>query len=143
MATPSFRNGYRTPPVYALVDFDPDGLAIYSTYKHGSISLAHENANLNVPLMELLGLQSNNLPAIPPREQRSEEEEMLRLSKRDRVKAEHLIENRINPEFSVDHELVKQLQVMLMLNVKAEIQILEAKEGGLSDWLLSQPCFLI
>ncbi|TVY87160.1 Meiotic recombination protein, partial [Lachnellula willkommii] len=44
-------------PILALVDYDPDGLGILSTYKHGSIALAHESG-LAVSSVEWLGVRS-------------------------------------------------------------------------------------
>ena len=41
LSTPSPSNGFASPPLHALVDFDPDGIAILSTYKHGSDNLSH------------------------------------------------------------------------------------------------------
>ena len=37
--------------------------------------------------------------------------------------------------FEVEEGWRREVQVMLMLNVKAEIQVLEAREGGLGGWL--------
>lgn len=138
LSTSSFRNGYRIPPVYAFVDFDPDGLAIYSTYKHGSVSLAHENESLNVPAMQWLGIKSIDMSSSSSMDNIHGEQGLLRLTARDRSKAHRLIEKRIDTRYDVDAELIGELQVMLMLNVKAEIQLLEAKPGGLSQWLASQ-----
>ncbi|RAL62863.1 hypothetical protein DID88_004704 [Monilinia fructigena] len=47
--------------IYALVDFDPDGIGIMSTYKHGSAALAHENEDLSVPSICWLGLRSTDM----------------------------------------------------------------------------------
>lgn len=41
-----------------------------------------------------------------------------------------------NPEDSLGGELKRELRIMLMLNMKAEIEILESKDGGLPAWLM-------
>jgi meiotic recombination protein SPO11 len=46
--------------VYALVDFDPDGIAILRNYKYGSQRLSHEE-DVTVPQMKWLGIKSHNL----------------------------------------------------------------------------------
>ncbi|KAF2095945.1 DNA topoisomerase IV, alpha subunit, partial [Rhizodiscina lignyota] len=135
ISSPSFRNRYCSPPVYALVDFDPDGISIYSTYKYGSLALAHENHNLNTPAMQWIGVKSSDLFSIAAEADLHEAEGLLRLSLRDRSKAQKLIERHIDSESDTDSEFICELQTMLMLNVKAEIQILEAKVGGLGQWL--------
>lgn len=46
--------------MYALVDYDPDGIAIMRTYKHGSQGLEHEQ-NSTVPELRWLGIRSSDL----------------------------------------------------------------------------------
>ena len=121
------------PPIYALADFDPDGLAIMSTYKHGSFKLSHENVNLNVPSIQWLGIQSRDVLA---ENGLDEYNGLLRLSARDRKKAADMLEkSEVLQEGGKEEEWRRELQVMLMLNVKAEMEILAEREGGVKGWV--------
>ncbi|MCJ1409440.1 hypothetical protein MMC19_003521 [Ptychographa xylographoides] len=119
------------PPVLALVDYDPDGVAIMSNYKHGSVSLAHENATLNVAQMRWLGVKSENL--LQPMSN-GQEAGVLSLTPRDRTKAGKMLQKEIFGE-GQEAEWRRELQVMLMLNVKVEIQLLSGLQGGLAGWV--------
>jgi meiotic recombination protein SPO11 len=112
------------------VDFDPDGIGIMSTYKYGSVTLSHQNQLLIVPSINWLGVQSTDI--IPIEE--SGRTGLMRLSTRDRRIANCMLER---PAFQggVEPEWRRELQVMLMLNCKAEIQILSDGGTGLKDWL--------
>ncbi|KAK0128751.1 hypothetical protein ONS95_000704 [Cadophora gregata] len=112
--------------VNALVDFDPDGLGIMSTYKHGSQSLSHE-LNLAVPSIRWLGVRSCDFLGCVGR---GAARGLLTLSARDRRIASKMLERDEN----MNEEWKRELQVMLMLNVKAEIQILGNGEK-LGEWL--------
>ena len=101
------------------MDFDPDGLAIMSTYKHGSVSLAHENDTLVAPRIEWLGITSAVIRDI----HRDNSQAWLRLTPRDRRKALKMLEKPICQE-EIEVSWRRELQAMLMLNIKAEIQIL-------------------
>lgn len=113
-------------PIFALVDFDPDGIGIMSTYKHGSKALAHET-NLAVPFIKWLGIRSSDFL-----EDDILGQGLLTLSKRDRNIAKKMLARQDAEER--DHEWRKELQTMLMLNMKAEIQIL-GNEEKLGEWL--------
>ncbi|MCJ1394992.1 hypothetical protein MMC18_007873 [Xylographa bjoerkii] len=119
------------PPIFALVDFDPYGLEIVSTYKHGSKGLAHENAELVVPTLRWLGLKSKDIPLD---ETSADESGLMILTSRDRKMVVQML---ARPTFSdeVEPEWRKELQSMLMLDMKAEIQLLDRREGGLATWL--------
>lgn len=97
-----------------------------STYKHGSKALAHET-NLAVPSIQWLGIRSSDFL-----EDDSLGQELLAMSKRDRNIAKKMLERRETEEGN--EEWRKELQVMLMLNMKAEIQIL-GNEERLGEWL--------
>ena len=114
---------YPELPVFALVDFDPDGIGIMSTYKYGSINLAHES-NLAVRSIQWLGIRSCDFLRTE-----SDVQGPLRLTARDRKIALKLLEKQL-----LDGDWWRELQVMLMLNVKAEIQILGGGEA-LEEWL--------
>ncbi|KAI0996799.1 hypothetical protein K3495_g11384 [Podosphaera aphanis] len=119
---------YPEIPIYALVDFDPDGIGIMSTYKHGSLNLSHEK-NITVSSMRWLGIKNHDIltgDAVP--------QKLLSLSPRDRRYAMKMLER---AEFQVengDSDCKTQLQIMLLLNLKAEIQILGSARS-LSHWL--------
>ncbi|KAI9887380.1 MAG: hypothetical protein M1823_000805 [Watsoniomyces obsoletus] len=120
------------PPIYGLVDFDPDGLGILSTYKYGSIALAHENAHLVVPSLHWLGVRSSSIVEL---DALSGGRDIMSLSSRDRRKARGLLKNGILREEGEEAEWRRELQIMLMLNIKAEIQCLSDSVGGLEQWL--------
>jgi len=114
------------------VDFDPDGIAIMSTYKHGSWTLSHENANLNVPSMRWLGLQSRELLDGTTG---GLNDGLLQLTMRDRKKAMKMLERPLLDEGGEGKEWRRELQVMLMLGVKAEMEILADRAGGICGWV--------
>ncbi|KAJ6022091.1 Winged helix-turn-helix transcription repressor DNA-binding [Penicillium herquei] len=123
----------RPPPVYALVDGDPDGISIMSTYKYGSMAHSHENARFVVPNLQYLGLRVSD--AILDSEL-SESISLLALTPRDRRKIASMLQN--SPIWAADGpepEWRVELQRMLMLNLKAEIEILYEREGGLKGWI--------
>ncbi|GCB19623.1 meiotic recombination protein SPO11 [Aspergillus awamori] len=123
----------KQPQFYALVDGDPDGMAIMATYKYGSVAFAHENRNLNVPGLHWLGLRLADVVAgADP----LGDDTLLHLTKRDRKKVIAILSR--NPVWEADGpepEWRVELQRMLMLNLKAEMEILYDMEGGLTGWL--------
>ena len=124
---------YRRPQFFALVDGDPDGLAILATYKYGSMAAAHENPQLNVRGLRCLGLHVSDVVAgADP----CGDDALMRLTARDRRKIVTMLCR--NPVFAVDGPELDwraELQRMLMLNVKAELEILYDWEGGLERWI--------
>ena len=114
------------------MDFDPDGIAIMSTYKHGSLNLSHENANLNPPSIQWLGVRSRDL-FLDPRG--VGDMGILPLSSRDRKMATRMLEKSTLRERGGESEWRQELQVMLMLGVKAEMEMLDSREGGIGSWL--------
>ncbi|KAL2040644.1 hypothetical protein N7G274_006623 [Stereocaulon virgatum] len=88
--TPTLPLQLPPPPIYALTDFDPDGIAIMSNYKHGSYTLSHENEHLNVPGIRWLGIKSRD---IVNEAKGTEARGSLKLSGRDRKKAVKMLEN--------------------------------------------------
>lgn len=117
---------------FALMDFDPDGVAILSTYKHGSISLAHENDSLVAPGIEWLGIKSDVIKDIHI----DKSQEWLRMSLHDRRKAMRMLEKLVCQE-EIKTSWRRELQVILILNVKAEIQIL-GESSNLEAYLSSE-----
>jgi meiotic recombination protein SPO11 len=122
-----FSQQHPTIPIFALVDFDPDGIGIMSTYKHGSMSLAHET-NLAVPWVRWLGVRSCDFLNTE-----NEIQGLLNLTARDRKIALKMLAKSVAEEDRGD-EWKRELQVMLIMNVKAEIQIL-GNGDALAQWL--------
>ncbi|CEJ60321.1 hypothetical protein PMG11_08898 [Penicillium brasilianum] len=123
----------RPPRFYALVDGDPHGIAIMSTYKYGSIAHLHDNARLSLPGMAWLGLKVAD--AILASES-SGASEVLSLTPSDRRKVLAMLRN--NPVWSnngPEPEWRSELQRMLFLNIKAEIEMLYERDGGLETWI--------
>ncbi|KAJ5495207.1 hypothetical protein N7539_000323 [Penicillium diatomitis] len=123
----------RPPHFYALMDSDPHGMAIMSTYKYGSMAHLHENARLSLPGLEWLGVRLTDaiLASESPGAGR-----VLSLTANDRRKILAML--RKNPVWASDgpeREWVTELHRMLLLNVKAEIEILYEREGGLEAWI--------
>ncbi|KAK3070766.1 endodeoxyribonuclease [Teratosphaeriaceae sp. CCFEE 6253] len=130
LCTPSPQNGFAAPACYALVDYDPDGLAIMSVYRHGSMALAHESAELCVPRLRWLGLRGEDMVLGAAGTYGSQG--LLTLTGRDRGKARKMLERTEGGEGGEER---RALQVMIMLNVKAELQLLDAVPGGMTDLL--------
>lgn len=114
------------------MDFDPDGIGIMSTYKYGSIALAHEGAQLTVPFLQWLGVRGRHISFL---DSIDDELGLLRLTARDRKKACHILRKEMLGEDKAEMEWRRGLQLMLMLNIKAEIQAMSSLEGGLDRWL--------
>ena len=134
LSVPSPQNNFATLPVWGLVDFDPDGLAILSTYKYGSIAMAHENGDLCAPRLGWLGLRSEHLLDTDNQHATSA---LLNLSNRDRNKARKMLEQDILAEDGVEMIWRNELQTMLLLNVKAELQFLDSIPDGMNELLSS------
>ena len=118
-----------------------------STYKYGSIALSHETPGLDAPGLQWLGIRYGDI--ISSREQKTEAQgssldselhetgqhdqqaSLLTLSARDRTKAVNMLTNSpILDEKGSEREWRLQLQVMLMLNFKAEMECLESRNNG-------------
>ena len=128
LSTPSPLNGFASPPVYGLVDCDPDGLAILSVYKNGSQALSHENEDLRVPLLQCLGLRVEHMMVGGVDVHSSQG--LLPLTGRDRRKAVTMLERCVTSKNEDENfQLRVALQNMLMSNAKAELQLLDAADG--------------
>lgn len=124
-----------------------------STCKHGSFALAHENATLVTSGLKWLGVKSVDLfPSVRlsssehiKEEGDADEDEgrraggtellsqgLLRMTARDRRRAVSMLKW---SQLEEDEEVRRELQVMLMLGIKAEMQILDERPGGLAGWL--------
>ncbi|KAJ5104727.1 Winged helix-turn-helix transcription repressor DNA-binding [Penicillium alfredii] len=127
-------NSNRRPPqFYALTDGDPHGMGIMSTYKYGSAAHLHDNARLSVPGLQWLGLRVSDAIASSDSPENSP---IMSLTARDRKKITAMFQN--SPVWASDGpepEWRTELQRMLMLSIKAEIEILYEQEGGLEGWI--------
>ncbi|KAK1061470.1 endodeoxyribonuclease [Friedmanniomyces endolithicus] len=144
LCTPSPRNNFASPPSYALMDYDPDGLAIMSVYRYGSAALAHESAALCVPQLKWLGLRSEHMH-LGEEGGTHASQGLLKLTPRDRGKARKMLEREVSGDGgghgeSGEGEMQRALQTMLMLNVKAELQLLDAVPGRLTELLERELC---
>lgn len=105
-----------------------------STYKHGSKAHAHENANFNVPSLNWLGLRASDM--VPGTSLHEDDGGLLPMTARDRKKAVAMLKS--NPVWAVEGpepEWRAELQRLLVLNLKAEIEVLYDRDGGLEGWL--------
>ncbi|KAH0337373.1 DNA topoisomerase IV, alpha subunit, partial [Aureobasidium melanogenum] len=132
MTVASPQNGFAEPPVLGLVDYDPDGLAILHTYKHGSKKMSEDNAALIVPRIQWLGLHSR---AITDEDRTHRNQGLLALTLRDRHKARKMLEWEQNASSDERAQWRRELQVMLMLNLKAEMQIVDSDSSGLINMI--------
>ena len=122
------------------MDFDPYGLTILSTYKHGSASLRHEAALHSTPQIRWMGIRARDVHELTSGrnlEDGSSQagDPMPMLSARDRKRAVKLLDRPSSAENGDDAVWRSDLQLMLMLNRKAEIEILHQRQGGLLGWL--------
>ncbi|KAK1966926.1 type IIB DNA topoisomerase [Colletotrichum sublineola] len=134
-------------PIMALVDYDSDGIAIMRCYSHGSRGHAHEK-NTVVPSMSWLGIKSGDLTPrsallnsqglVHAGSQRSPATSLLErsspLTKKDRKAAARMIKEIGEDGANGDIICRRELQVMLYLGVKAEIQAVD-DAGDMSGWL--------
>jgi meiotic recombination protein SPO11 len=137
-------------PMFALVDLDPDGIAILSTYKYGSYRLAHEKVapqdtpGLNLPNMQWLGVKRHHICRTPVGEGDTDTNVMpelqgiMRLTARDRTRAMRMLEWDLCADGGPEQAWRHELQMMLMLNTKAEMQILDELPHGLVSWVSSE-----
>lgn len=126
------------PRFYALVDGDPDGIAIMSTFKYGSKAQAHQNSKLNTPNLRWLGLRMSDIVANTDSEG---DAALVLMSDKDRKKVVAMLKS--NPVFAEkgpEGAWRTGLQHMLMLNIKAETESLYEGEGGLEAWLEAKMC---
>ncbi|KFY44396.1 hypothetical protein V495_03483 [Pseudogymnoascus sp. VKM F-4514 (FW-929)] len=124
------------PPIYVLADYDPHGLSILSTYAHGSASLAHQNDGLAVPGVRWLGVKLES--AVGTQNQGDGDgggvPGILALTKRDRRLGRSMLAKHLAMGEEVNPEWRREVQRMLFLNVKAEIQVLGGGER-LGRWV--------
>ncbi|KAK1461760.1 type IIB DNA topoisomerase [Colletotrichum cuscutae] len=134
-------------PIFALVDFDCYGIAIMRCYSYGTRGHAHEKAT-TVPSMQWLGIRSDDLafrqdatpshgPDINGSQRRpgaSLFDSTSSLTLRDRTRAINTIKEIEEDGTENDQDCRRELQVMLFLGIKAEIQAVD-NAGDMSRWL--------
>ena len=149
-------------PVFALVDYDPDGVNILRCYREGSEGLRHETAAYNTAI-QWLGIKSEAILGLAvtkntlgssnssqdhgvgrdksalssPKLVSSTDcqEPISHLSFRDRKLASSTLERLMSrARDSETNKMMRELQFMMVLGVKAEIQWLD-EAGDISDWL--------
>ena len=88
---------------------------------------------MNVPSIQWLDIRSRDVLAGNGQDDYNG---LLRLSARDRKKATDMLErSEVLREDGKEEEWRRELQAMLMLNVKAEMEILAEREGGVKGWV--------
>ncbi|KAF6813237.1 meiosis-specific topoisomerase spo11 [Colletotrichum sojae] len=142
-------------PIYALVDYDPDGISIMRCYSHGSRAHAHEK-RVTVPGLQWLGIKSDDLAGrrVPVCDEGVRDDDDLSLwvedlqpdtpenrfdsanplTTRDRKRAVNMLKDIGENIDGYDMECRRELQVMLFLGIKAEIQAVD-DAGDISNWL--------
>ncbi|KAI6762764.1 hypothetical protein HG530_008744 [Fusarium avenaceum] len=139
-------------PILGLFDYDPDGVKILRCYRYGSERLSHETG-ISTQTLQWLGVKSNHLfrdynsalPISSDSVSQSSRVSMTSTSCRDPVsylsareraaaistlkKMEHISGNDVEVS-----EMRRELQLMLTLGVKAEIEWLD-ESGDLCSWL--------
>ncbi|KAL2886243.1 Meiotic recombination protein SPO11-2 [Ceratocystis lukuohia] len=133
-------------PMLALTDFDPDGARIFFCYKSGSKTLSHETS-ATLPNLQWLGIREQHLQALtssnedndPSSNSRTRQSQLLSMSTRDRCCAACMLVKLSNSAHTDAQalEYMSQIQMMLMLGVKAEIQMLN-ENGSIATWLDDQ-----
>jgi meiotic recombination protein SPO11 len=117
------------------MDFDPDGVAILFTYKHGSVSLAHEGMSLVTPNIRTIGLTRAQVVEM---EDTHQQQGLILMTTRDRKKASKMLDHELLAEGGKEGAWRLELQVMLVISYKAELQILDSCQGTMSRVLEDQ-----
>lgn len=143
-------------PMLGLVDYDPDGIGILRCYRYGSERLRHERES-QTPSIAWLGIKSNQLVKVaysitsnedpvqmlanneqastPTMVSTSCREPISYLTPRDRNMAMGALKKSCGLNSNdACLEMVQELQIMLMLGIKAEIEWLD-ESGVLEQWL--------
>ncbi|ROT39024.1 DNA topoisomerase IV, alpha subunit [Sodiomyces alkalinus F11] len=122
-------------PIYCLTDFDPDGVGIMRCYKHGSRSLDHET-HVVVPRLRWLGFKSSDLSHhLTALDESRRPSVTSPMSVRNRTRAAKLLATMDEESHDWEElECQRELQVMMFLGVKAEIQGVDGI-GDVGDWL--------
>lgn len=117
------------PKVFGFFDCDRDGIAIMQIYRQGSIALAHEQSS-TIPEMKWLGMKLDDVVSGT-----MTEEPLLPLTLIDRERIRAMLARQSSDADLVQQQVLSELQKMLVLDVKAEMQLLDDRPGGLVQWL--------
>ncbi|KAF5607371.1 meiotic recombination SPO11 [Fusarium subglutinans] len=136
-------------PLLGLFDYDPDGVKILRCYRHGSERLSHE-ADLGIEALRWLGIRSMHLSRGNTNTSLSNygqpshasitsiqcRDPITYLNSRERAAAISTLKKTSfhSPNELEGSELRLELQLMMMLGVKAEIEWLD-ESGDLCSWL--------
>lgn len=122
LGMPSSKNRYHALPIYVLVDYDPDGYGIYNCY----LPEPEDTSDQSHIRIVLLGLTFDQLHLGTV----SASQASMFLTPRDRTRARNMLK-------TVQHDVRVELQRMLCLNTKLELQHLDDFSGGLQEVLTS------
>ena len=107
---------------FGMMDFDPDGISILLQYRYGSPGLAHNAATARVPNLRWLGCFSDDILGIPESKQN---QSMIHFSMRDFQRASVMLSWPFMSENYSESCWRRELQIMLMLQWRFEIELLE------------------
>ena len=138
-------------PMLALTDFDPDGISIFACYRYGTQAFSHETIDNGLKI-SWLGIKSDHLHELEvgqPEDSANtqsniagsssvsqRQKSMSNLTKRDRKYAVGMLKKlhaRGHGDDQIE-EVMRDIQLQLMLGVKAEIQAVDS-HGDLITWL--------
>ncbi|EGX87904.1 meiotic recombination protein spo11 [Cordyceps militaris CM01] len=133
-------------PMLVLSDFDPDGLSIFSCYRYGTTNFSHESSNVRINF-GWLGIQSGHLGTLHNNRLASgagssaqtgvwSDNCLVNLTIRDRLCAFRMLRKSFDAGDGDFEQILmrRELQIMLMLGTKAEIQFLD-DSGDITHWL--------
>ena len=112
----------RRPKAYGLADFDPDGMSIILTYMYGSTKLAHEGDAAKTPTLTWVGCSSADIRGDV---EASQDRGLRLLTDRDHGRATSMLRWPYMAEDWPEPHWRRELQVMLMLGYKFEIEMVE------------------
>ncbi len=115
-------------PVFGLFDYDPYGIDILKCYRVGSKASAGE-PDLATPDMRWIGVKGEDVLGV--------EFGRVALTQADRARAQKLLEGMLVQGVAIPDmdDCRCELQRMMMLNTKAEIQSLDGDAGAILSWL--------
>ncbi|KAH9504116.1 endodeoxyribonuclease [Bulinus truncatus] len=122
-------------PIFILVDADPHGIEIMAVYKYGSKNQVFDNKSLAVPSVKWIGILPEDIKSwhIPD-------------SSLSSLSSKHLqmcINLKDRPYFQQDEFVLSQIDILIEMGKKAEIQCLDAISSNyLSDIYLPRKLML-
>ncbi|KAK5646375.1 hypothetical protein RI129_004839 [Pyrocoelia pectoralis] len=112
-------------PIFILVDADPYGIDIMSTYKYGSLNMAHVSEHLAIPTMKWLGVLPSEI--IPLGIVHTP------LTPNDKIKIKTMLKRRP----FMNEQMRNELNILLENNFKAEIEGVIKTHSYLTDFYLA------